>query len=725
MKRRCDGGDRCQCKLLQLLRLRQCQFALGAILKAAGVHKQMTMRRSLRQFCFLTLFFASLNRSQPAPSPAKQQKPDKAAAYYNFAMGHLYSELAAAYGNRGEYLNQAIEYYRTAQKADPKATFLSEELAELYISAGQIRTAVTEAEEALAQNPDDLSARRILGRIYMRMIGDSQTNRINEGMVKKAIEQFEKIAEKNPKDPEPWLMLGRLQKMAQSSPEAEKAYQKALEIDPENEEALIGLSTVYSDLGDNKKAAELLEKVAGKSPNLRTLTALASSYEQMRDYRLAAETLRRTLEISPNNPDLKRAYAQDLMFSDQLDEAVKVFQELTAEDPKDVQSWLRLSQIFRQQRKFDAAREASAKARELDANNLEIRYNDVSLLEAEGKLPQAVAALKEILDATAKRTYSTQDKANRVVLLERMGLLYRQADQPNEAVAIFRQMGELDPDIAARVSAQVVETYRGAHDYKKAIAEADEARAKFPNDRMIKLVRANLLAETGRVDDAAKDVRTLLDGKADREVYLSLAQIYEKGKNYAEMGRAIDSAEKLSTSDEEKENLFFMRGAMLEKMKDFDGAEKEFRKVLAANPENSSAMNYLGYMLADRNVRLPEALDLIQKAVNREPNNGAYLDSLGWAYFRTGKLNEAESALLRAIERVPHDPTVHDHLGDVYQKQGRIKDAVAQWERSLQEWKKSTPSEQDATEIAKVQKKLDSGKVRLARETASPAAPKN
>lgn len=640
-------------------------------------------------------------------------------------MGHLYSELAAAYGNRGEYLNQAIEYYRTAQKADPKATFLSEELAELYISAGQIRTAVTEAEEALAQNPDDLSARRILGRIYMRMIGDSQTNRINEGMVKKAIEQFEKIAEKNPKDPEPWLMLGRLQKMAQSSPEAEKAYQKALEIDPENEEALIGLSTVYSDLGDNKKAAELLEKVAGKSPNLRTLTALASSYEQMRDYRLAAETLRRTLEISPNNPDLKRAYAQDLMFSDQLDEAVKVFQELTAEDPKDVQSWLRLSQIFRQQRKFDAAREASAKARELDANNLEIRYNDVSLLEAEGKLPQAVAALKEILDATAKRTYSTQDKANRVVLLERMGLLYRQADQPNEAVAIFRQMGELDPDIAARVSAQVVETYRGAHDYKKAIAEADEARAKFPNDRMIKLVRANLLAETGRVDDAAKDVRTLLDGKADREVYLSLAQIYEKGKNYAEMGRAIDSAEKLSTSDEEKENLFFMRGAMLEKMKDFDGAEKEFRKVLAANPENSSAMNYLGYMLADRNVRLPEALDLIQKAVNREPNNGAYLDSLGWAYFRTGKLNEAESALLRAIERVPHDPTVHDHLGDVYQKQGRIKDAVAQWERSLQEWKKSTPSEQDATEIAKVQKKLDSGKVRLARETASPAAPKN
>ncbi len=645
-------------------------------------------------------------------------KVDKAAAYYNFSMGHLYSELAAAFGNRGEYLNQAIEYYRQAIKADPTATFLTEELADLFVQAGQLRTAVTEAEEALRQNPDDLGSRRLLARIYARMIGDSQRNQINDSMLKKAIEQYQKIAEKQPKDLETWLMLGRLHKVAQSSPDSEKAYQKALEIDPDNEDANVGLAMVYSDLGDSKKASELLEKVARKSPNLRTLTQLASNYEQMRDFKLAAETLRRALEVSPNNPDLKRAYGQDLLFSDQIDEAQKVFQELVDEDARDTQSWLRLSQIHRQKRDFAKAREASNKASELEPNNLEIRYNEVSILEAEGKLAEAIESLKGILTATAKRSYGPGDRENRASLLENLGRLQRNNNQTEDAVATFRQMGEINPDAGARSSAQVIESYRAAREFRKGVEEADAARAKFPNDRMIKLVRANLLAEVGRGDEAARDLRTLLDGKGDREVYLSLAQIYDKAKNYAEMAKAIDAAEKLSESDDEKESLYFMRGAMLEKQKKFEAAEAEFRKVLAIDPDNPSALNYLGYMLADRNIRLNEALAMIQKAVAKEPNNGAFLDSLGWVYYRLEKLPEAERYLLQAIERAPKDPTVHDHMGDVFFKQGKLKEAIAQWERSLAEYKAAADTDYDPADPAKVQKKLDGAKVRLAREGA-------
>ncbi|MCX6594633.1 MAG: tetratricopeptide repeat protein [Acidobacteria bacterium] len=669
--------------------------------------------------CLAAALMASYAMAQSKPAP----KVDKASAYYNYAMAHLYSELAQAYGNKGDYLTTAIEHYRAAIKADPGATFLAEELSDLYIQTGQIRSAVSEAEDALKVNPDDLNARRVLGRIYSRMIGDRENNRINETMVKKAIEQYEKIAEKAPKDVDTWLMLGRLHKVAQSSPESEKAYKKALELDPENEDASVGLAMVYADLGDNKTAAALLEKATRKNPNLRTLTTLASSYEQMRDYKLAAETLRRAVDLAPGNTDLKRAYAQNLLFSDQLDESVKAYLEVVDEEPKDTQSWLRLSQVYRQQRKFGPAREAGDKARALEPTNLEIKFNDVSLLEAEGKRGDAINTLKELLTATAKRNYTAADKTNRLVLLERLGLLYRQNEQPTEAVAIFRQMMELEPENSSRAWAQVIETYRGARDFKAALTEADGARQKFPQDRMIKLIRANLLAEVGRGDEAAKDVRSLLDGKGDREVYLSLAQIYEKSKNYAEMGKAIDEAEKLTDSAEDRENLFFMRGAMLEKLKKFDAAEAEFRKVLAANPENSSALNYLGYMLADRNVRVPEALEMIQKALARDPDNGAYLDSLGWALFRLDRLKEAETALNRAIDKAPHDPTVHEHLGDVYAKQGRVKEAIGQWERSLGEWKATGPSEQDPTEIGRVQKKVDSAKVRQAKETG-PAAPK-
>lgn len=674
----------------------------------------MLFQRFVTTLAAAILLVSSSFAQQPGAAPAK---PDKAAAYYHYAMGHLYAELAAAYGNRGEYVTNAIENYRAALKADPKATFIVEELAEIYISAGQLRSAVSEAEDALKANPDDLAARRLLGRIYSRMLGDSQSGRINEQMVKRATEQYEKIVEKQPSDVESWLMLGRLHKIGQDSPASERAYRKVLELDSDNEDANVGLAMVYADLGDSKTASELLEKAAGKNPNLRTLTTLASNYEQMRDYKLAAETLKRAIDLSPGNPDLKKAYAQNLLFSEQYDEALAVYQELTTDDPKDAQSWLRISQIHRQQRQFDAAREASAKALQVEPGNLEFRYNDVTLLEAEGKLPQAIEEMKSILEATSRRTVSPADKANRVMLLERLALLYRQNDQPAEAVATFREMATVDPDTAARVSAQVMETYRAAHDYPSALAEAESAKTKFPNDRMVTLVRANLLAEAGRGPEAAREVKALLDGKNDRDVYMSLAQIYEKSKDFPEMQKAIDEAERLSESPEQKEALWFMRGAMFERMKNFDASEKEFRKVLEANPESASALNYLGYMLADRNVQLNDAYAMIQKAVSMEPNNGAYLDSLGWVLYRLDRVDEAEEALERAIASAPRDPTVHDHLGDVYAKQGRLKDAIGQWERSLAEWKASAAADQDAAEIAKIQAKLDNGKVRLAQES--------
>ncbi|HYZ83601.1 MAG TPA: tetratricopeptide repeat protein [Bryobacteraceae bacterium] len=652
----------------------------------------------------------------PVQAQNAPKKVDKAAAYYYYSLGHLYSELAGAYGNRGEYLNKAIENYKLAMKADPSATFLGEELSDLYIQAGRLREAVNEAEEALKANPKDVSARRLLGRIYTRMIGDSQQGRIDEGMMKKAIEQYEKVVELEPDDIDTLVMLGRLQKIAGNSVESEKAYKKVLAIDADNEDALTGLAMVYSDLGNTKAATELLQRLTQKSPSLRTLTALATSYEQMRDYSMAAETLRRTLQLAPNNIEVKRAYALNLMLSDQLEEAIKVYDEIVASDPRDFQAHLRLSQIYRQQRKFDKAREASDRAKAIEGDNLEVRYNEVNLLDAEGKIPEAIAALKEVIVGTSRRNYTQSEKANRVMLLERLAILFRTNDQYPESVQTFKQILEVDPSMGARVAAQVVDTYRIGKDLKKAAAEADLAIAKYPDDRLLRAVRANVLAEVGRSDEATTELKKLLDGKNDRETYISLAQVYEKTKNYGEMAKSLDAAEKLSNSKDEKEAIAFMRGAMYEKQKKYDLAETEFRKVLSANPNNASALNYLGYMLADRGVRLQEARDLVTKALDNDPTNGAYLDSLGWVYYRLDDLEQAEHYLRMAMERYSKDPTVHDHMGDVLFKRGRLKEAVAQWQISLNEWQNAAPSEQDSAEVGKIQKKLDSAKVRLAKE---------
>jgi tetratricopeptide (TPR) repeat protein len=125
-------------------------------------------------------------------------------------------------------------------------------------------------------------------------------------------------------------------------------------------------------------------------------------------------------------------------------------------------------------------------------------------------------------------------------------------------------------------------------------------------------------------------------------------------------------------------------------------------------------------MLADRGQKLDEALIMIKKAVEVEPANAAYLDSLGWTYFKQGKYDLAEDNLNKAAQHMGSDPTVQDHLGDLYQKTGRLKLAAAHWERAVNEWNKTLATEVDTDEATKVAKKLESAKVKLAKEDPGP-----
>jgi tetratricopeptide (TPR) repeat protein len=129
-------------------------------------------------------------------------------------------------------------------------------------------------------------------------------------------------------------------------------------------------------------------------------------------------------------------------------------------------------------------------------------------------------------------------------------------------------------------------------------------------------------------------------------------------------------------------------------------------------------------MLADRDTRLEEALGYIRRAVALDPQNGAYLDSLGWAYYKMGNYDLAEENLRRASERINNDPTVHDHLGELYMKTGRLKLAAANWERSLEEWNRTIPAEMDTDDVAKVQKDLETARVKLAKQGTGATAAK-
>jgi tetratricopeptide (TPR) repeat protein len=122
-------------------------------------------------------------------------------------------------------------------------------------------------------------------------------------------------------------------------------------------------------------------------------------------------------------------------------------------------------------------------------------------------------------------------------------------------------------------------------------------------------------------------------------------------------------------------------------------------------------------MLSNRGVKLEEAAQMIRKALEIEPDNGAFLDSLGWVYYQQGKYAEAEGPLLRAIEKIGSDPTVHDHLGDLYVKLGKTKEAITQWQTSLQRYQAGAPSDNDPEDVGKINRKLETARVRLAKET--------
>jgi len=275
----------------------------------------------------------------------------------------------------------------------------------------------------------------------------------------------------------------------------------------------------------------------------------------------------------------------------------------------------------------------------------------------------------------------------------------------------------LGEDPAERGYEQMVETYRSQKEWPRALTAAQEATAKLPKSRELKVTLAMQMADNNKGTDSVSLLKSLLENKpSDREVYLALAQVNSSLHHFEEAEKAAAEAEKLSLKPEEKDYAQFVAGSVYEHEKKYDLAEQKFKTALSSDPRNASVLNYLGYMLADRGLRLEEALGYIKRALEQEPQNAAYLDSLGWAYFKLGNYELAEANLNKATERLATDGTVQAHLASLYFKTGRVKEAAAHWERALQEWSKATPGEVDSNEVARVQKELESARVKLAKE---------
>ncbi len=652
-------------------------------------------------------------------TPPKQ--PDKAAAYYHFTLAHMYEEMASMYG-RTDYATKAVEEYRLAIDNDPTSDYLNAGLAELYAKTGRIRDAVLEAQDILKRDGNNLEARRLLGRIYLRSLGDMQAGTQSQEILKLAIEQYEQIVKLDPKSVEDHLLLGRLYRLNNELLKSEDEFKTAVRIQPDSEEAVTTLAYLYNEEGDSGRALQVLSAIPESSRTAKLYSALGFTYEQQKDYKKAIDAYRRSTELDRDNLDSVRGLAQNLMNDGQTDAALEQYKVIADADPSDAQTYMHIAEINRRNGQFDQALEALKKAGAVVPDSLEVQYNIALIDEAQGKYEDAIQILEQLLQKTEHTDgdYSVADKNNRAVFLERLGTIYREANKYQQAVDTFRKMLDLGDENAIRGYGEMVETYRDNRQWQLATDVAAEGAKKYPNDRTLQMVSASQQADMGKPDVAIEHVKSLLKGNADdREVYIALAQMYSRVKDWPNAEQNVSKAIELSTKPEDKDYAIFVQGSIYERQKKYDLAEEAFRKVLADDPKNAMALNYLGYMLADRDTRVEEALGYIRRAVALDPQNGAYLDSLGWAYYKLGKYDLAEENLRRASERINTDPTVHQHLGELYQKTGRLKLAASNYERSLEEWNKTIPAEVDQDELAKLQKELETTRVKLAKQTAA------
>ena len=665
--------------------------------------------------------------SAAAPAPTAPVKPpDKAAAYYHFMMAHMYEEMVSMYG-RSDYATKAIEEYRLAIDNDPSSDYLNAGLAELYAKTGRIRDAVLEAQDILKRDGNNLEARRLLGSIYLRSLGDMQAGTQSQEILKLAIEQYEQIVKLDPRSIEDHLLLGRLYRQNNELLKAENEFKAAVAIQPESEEAVSTLAYLYNEEGDSNRALQVLNAIPENARTAKLYSALGYTYEQQKQYKQAIDAYRKSTQLDRDNLDAIRGLAQNLMNDGQTDAALEQYRSIVDADPSDAQTYMLIAEIERRDGRFDQAMDALKKASAVVPDSLEVQYNIAIVDEAQGKYDDAAVILNQLLQKTehdeAESTVS--DKNNRALFLERLGTIYRENNKSQLAVDTFRKMFVLGDDNAVRGYQEIIETYRDSKQWQQATNAAEEAAKKFPADRDLQMVAASQQADMGNPGASIERVKSLLKGNSndDQKVYVALAQMYSRLKQWDNAEESIDKAIEMSTKPEDKTYATFVAGSIYERQKKYDKAEEAFHKVLADDPKNAMALNYLGYMLADRGVRLDEALGYIRRAVAADPQNGAYLDSLGWAYYKMGNYELAEENLRRAADRMGDDPTIHEHLGDLYQKTGRLKLAANHWERSLEEWNKTIPAEVDSESVARVQKELETARVKLAKQNGAVAPP--
>lgn len=613
-------------------------------------------------------------RSPQTPGPSAPETGEDPLALA--AQGHL--RLAS-----GE-IAAGLKLLRRAWELDPDSAELGEELGLALMEGGVAGDALAVLRGLSSRSPAGEAALGIL------LVGEASTRADTEAAVEhlqagvdafplgvqarlmlaqalvrleqgeKASEQVRRLLEDRPNDPRLQLLAGQALRLQGKPEQAVEWYEKAIASPETRTRATLELIDAYSASGEFKKAAALMGSFLREgSATLGALTRWATLLARSGDREKAIEVVDEVIEKDPNFREGLVLKALFEIGDNRLESAEQLYRRAIALDPSDPDARLGLGRLLLELRRLDEARSAFEKVWELVSGTPEVPS------EALAELTRDLAAL----ELTARRHDAARE------WLERSG----------------------EGTIGRRALALWSELFR----QRQAWDEGLEWLGKVTFDegpdlaRQHKSTRAEFLLAAGQ--DAAADgiLEALFEGD-EPDVQAGLAAL-QRRRLYE---RTAAQAEAALQRFPQSQPLRFDLAAALERSGQWERAAEEFRTLLAAYPEHGPALNYLGYMFADRNENLEEARGMIAKAVELDPTSGAYLDSLGWVYFRLGNLDLAEKYLLEAVKLEPFDATLHEHLGDLWVARGQVEKAAETYRLAL------TLEHEDADQKERLEAKL-------------------
>jgi tetratricopeptide (TPR) repeat protein len=432
---------------------------------------------------------------------------------------------------------------------------------------------------------------------------------------------------------------------------------------------------------------------------------LGRRHESAGEVEKAVAAFKQALALAPDSAELRAELAGLYARQDRALEAIEMAEEALTKDPANREANRILGSIF-------AA---------LAEQRVRLKPGDDPALY----LPRAIAALERAraqgpdtpIDLTLGRLYlqaKSYDKA--IPLLRRVQLEQPGSSELAMMIATAEEGAGRTADAAETLRQAIADNpkfFRGlvmlaelSEKQEQWGAAADAyAKAQALNPRIELASRhAAALINAGK----AAEARDLLQPGAARPdaepivLYLYSAALRQSG----DLAGAEAAARRLRAAAPDDPRGRYVLAQVLEERKDFEGAEQQLREILARDPQDATALNYLGYMLAERGQRLDEAVRLVQRALEIEPGNPSFLDSLGWAYYQQGKFDLADPPLTEAAGRLPNNSVIQDHLGDLRFKQRRFSDAAAAWQRALN-------GDGESIDRPAIERKISDAKARL------------